>query len=156
MSSDAANLERLIAATETATLARPPGSEIKPARFSIGLRPEQSPQDVGAAVVGGLTSFDPVVAALSELDDRTLIVTLRNRVFVQESERMFEAAYAMADTFALDFAEPEVLTRVMPVPDPARRGPATESIDDFLPDAGLRRLPTLTGSDSERSRRFSY
>jgi len=56
---------------------------------------------------------------------------------------MFEAAYAMADTFALDFAEPEVLTRVMPVPDPARRGPATESIDDFPPGCWTPQAPEL-------------
>ena len=122
-----ANLERLIAAIHTATSAKPANSELKPARFSIGLRPEQSSRDVTEAVFAALAAFEPAVAPLSELDSRTLIVTLQNRVFLQKPENMFEAAYAMADTFVVEFAEPEILTHVMPVPDPAREGPATES-----------------------------
>ena len=94
-------------------------------------------------IVATLAVFDPLVTPLSELDDRTLVITLRNRLFLQEPEKMFEAAYAMVDSFALEFAEPEVLTHVMPVPDPARRGPATESIDDFPPGCWAPQEPDL-------------
>ena len=138
-----ANLERLIAAIHTATSAKPADSELKPARFSIGLRPEQSSRDVTEAVFAALAAFEPAVAPLSELDSRTLIVTLQNRVFLQKPENMFEAAYAMADTFVVEFAEPEILTHVMPVPDPAREGPATESIDDFPPGCWAPQDPGL-------------
>jgi serine protease len=143
MPSGVANAQRLIASIEAASGVREPTSDLRPARFSVGLRPDQTLQDMTPIIVATLAVFDPLVNPLSELDDRTLVITLRNRLFLQESEKMFEAAYAMADSFALEFAEPEVLTHVMPIPDPARRGPATESIDDFPPGCWAPQEPDL-------------
>jgi serine protease len=142
MSTAGENTQRLVDSIRNATAIRPSDVRSQPARFSIGLRPDQSPQEVGAAIVETLTEFDPVVAPLSDIDDHTLVVTLRNRVFLQDRDKTFEAAYALADAFAADFAEPEVF-HVMPAPDPARQGSPEESVDDFPPGCWAPQDPDL-------------
>jgi serine protease len=137
---------RLVASIEAATIPRPAGSALPAARFAVELAADQSRTDVTNDIVAALAAYDPTVAPLSALEHRALTVTLGNRVFLQQPETMFEAGYAMADAFALAQAEPEVLTDVMPCPDPARAGPREESIDDFPPGCWMPQAPDLDGN----------
>ena len=84
MPNGVANAQRLVASIEAATAMREPTSDSRPARFSVGLRPDQTLHHMTPIIVATLAVFDPLVTPLSELDDRTLVITLRNRVFLQE------------------------------------------------------------------------
>ncbi|MDX8148789.1 S8 family serine peptidase [Lentzea sp. BCCO 10_0061] len=84
-----------------------------PARFALVLQPSQDPAERTSAVLNALIGLGATVKPLSSLDPRVLVVELPGRVFTDPASS-FEAAYALADQFDVEAAEPDLPTDFFP------------------------------------------
>lgn len=119
-----------------------PGAPIEEwARFALILAPGQDPAAVRARVEAGLGLLAPRVGPLSALDQRTLVVALPERVLRADDRAAFTAAYALADEFDLEAAEPDLPTDLFPEPPPPR--PGEEGVEGFPPGCVVPGQPDL-------------
>lgn len=118
-----------------AVLRTPDGAEARPARFAVVLRPTQDPVSLEAAMASELAPLGARVGALSNLDPRVLVIELPGCVFIPDDRAAFSAAYALADHFGVENAEPDLPTPFFPEAQPStdRMDPARESFDNFPP-----------------------
>jgi hypothetical protein len=133
----------LIAKFEAATIPNP--GYFKPARFAAVVRREQDPPAVAAAIQAALAPLGARVEPLSNLDHRTFVIILPDRVLKGDPAPAFEAAYELVRQFDLEAAEPDILTDVFPEPDPRRAGAPAETLDDFPPGCWAAEQPDLNG-----------
>lgn len=122
-----------IVAIERATIPRPAGTALRPARFALAVPPDRTLALLGASLASGLAplqvEFQPISTSRNDIG----ILVLPQRLLRGEPDLAFAAAYALVRDFALELAEPDLPTDMMPVPDPDREGPANESLDNFPP-----------------------
>ena len=113
-------------------LTLPPGAAAAPARFALILSPDQEPLALAAAIEAEFAPLGARVVPLSSLERRVLVLKLPGRVFGAEDRTAFAAAYALADQFGLEAAEPDLPTPFFPEPPPStdRMDPAREGLFD--------------------------
>jgi hypothetical protein len=119
-----------------------PGTPIENwARYALILRPGQDPIAVRARVEADLQPLAAQVGSLSALDSRTLVVALPERVLRADDRAAFTAAYALADDFDLEAAEPDLPTDLFPEPPPPE--PGEEGVEGFPPGCVVPGQPHL-------------
>ena len=104
-------LQRLLAATSERTDERLP-----PARFSMLPRDDADADELAARVEADLASLGARVEPLSELDKEVRVLVLPARAIRRSEADVFEAAYALADAYGLQAAEPAYPANVFPEP----------------------------------------
>lgn len=128
---------------EAATIAIPDASGLPEVRFVLIVKAGQDPLEIAAAVELALAPLKARVERFSNLDHRALLLIIPGRAFKGDPGPAFEAGYELVRRFSLEAAEPEVFTDVFPEPDPRRKGPAEEAIDDFPPGCWAPEQPEL-------------
>lgn len=128
---------------EAATVERPEGSTLRPARLAVAVPEGRTPEDLGAQICQALEPLTCRFERLSAGRTDVALIILPNRVFRGDPASAFSAAYAVADAFALDLVEPDLPVDVVPVPDASRAGPAHESVDNFPPGCWVARDAAL-------------
>lgn len=106
---------RALAAIEAATTAVDTAPTL-PARFALLLRPEQDPVEKRREIETGLAPLGARVRPLSPQENRILVAEFPTRVFGVDEAGAFAAAYALADAFDLESAEPDLPTNFFPQP----------------------------------------
>ncbi|MEU7532076.1 S8 family serine peptidase [Saccharothrix sp. NPDC042600] len=124
-----------------ATRVLPPDLTARSARFALVLRPSQDPVAVADGVRTTLADFAVRVRPLSPLEPRVLLVDLPGRVPAAAPEVSFEAAYALADAFGLEAAEPDLPTDFFP--EEPLFAPGRESANGFPPWCWVAEDPEL-------------
>ena len=126
------SIEEATTAIATATLK--PGAEFTfvPARFAMLLRQTDDPVAKRQEIEDGLGSLDPnvTVRPLSSLENRILVAEFPDRTFGTDDGQTFAAAYALAEAFDLNQAEPDLPTDFFPQPSrsSATKDPVEESV----------------------------
>lgn len=117
-------------------------SASSPARFALLAADEASRVVVAAQLLVDLAPLAPMVQPLSALDVRLLLLAFPGRR-LGPPEACFQAAYSLADAFALDGVEPDLATDLFPVADPAPTRFRAEGFDDFPPWCWAPEQPEL-------------
>jgi subtilisin family serine protease len=95
----------------------------RPARFALPLSPAEDLAERAAAIAGALAPAGARVAPLLTLDPRILVIEFADRTFSGETAAAFTAAYALADAFDVETAEPDLPTDLFPEPTSANGDP---------------------------------
>lgn len=112
-------IERVVTPIRAATVVRDPDTTDPPARFALIVDPSEDPAERAGAIGAALAPVGARVAPLSRLNPQILVLEIAERTFSGEDGTAFAAAYALADVFHLDAAEPDLPTR-FPEPPPGR------------------------------------
>lgn len=134
-----------------------------PARFALLFRQADDPVAKRQEIENALRAADPnvVVRPLSSLEDRISVAEFPDRAFGIDDGATFAAAYALAEAFDLEQAEPDLPTNFFPQPEPpAGEGAARESVASFCvvptePELDARPRWPLATMRVEEAWRFS-